>query len=173
MTSLKRLSGMRTYLVGAMDRIPCGGTVWRNKIMPHLSALNISVINPCDHPLEQVSVRDSITDLKQSGNFADIRKQFGQIRNIDLRCVDVCDFIIAHVDVNVHACGTYEEIVTANRQKKPVLIWCEQGKSQAPNWLFFMLPHEHIFDNMDALLEYLNQINSQNDILDLDRWIFL
>ena len=55
----------------------------------------------------------------------------------------------------MYMCGSYEEISTANRQKKPVLVWCEQGKMLAPNWLFFMLPHEHIFSSMDQLLAYL------------------
>jgi hypothetical protein len=84
----------------------------------------------------------------------------------------VSDFIIAHIDLNVHACGTYEEIVTANRQKKPVLVWCEQGKSKAPNWLFFMLPHQHIFGDCGSLINYLGHVDSISNINDFGRWVF-
>ena len=69
-------------------------------------------------------------------------------------------------------CGSYEEIVTANSQKKPVLIWCEQGKKHAPNWLFFMLPHEHIFNSLDEIFDYLDKINTESDISKLKRWFF-
>ena len=36
-----KLQGMRTYLVGAMDRVPDGGVGWRNEITPKLKSLNI------------------------------------------------------------------------------------------------------------------------------------
>ena len=105
--------------------------------------------------------------------FSKIREKFGIIRSADLRCVDISDFIIAYIDLDIHACGTYEEIVTANRQKKPVLVWCKQGKEQAPNWLFFMLPHDHIFSSFDEILDYLHTINTTEDISSLSRWFFL
>lgn len=75
--------------------------------------------------------------------------------------------------MDVHACGTYEEIVLANSQKKPVLIWCQQGKKFAPNWLFFMLPHQHIFDSMESLSSYLHYIDSYEDEVEHHkRWFF-
>jgi hypothetical protein len=70
-------------------------------------------------------------------------------------------------------CGSYEEIVTANRQKKPVLIWCEQGKKIAPNWLFFMLPHEHIFSSMNEMIEYIYKVNKTKNVSSMKRWFFL
>ena len=69
-------------------------------------------------------------------------------------------------------CGSYEEIATANRQKKPILVWCEQGKMEAPNWLFFMLPHEHIFSSLDQMVNYLNQVNETKNTENLKRWFF-
>lgn len=170
------LSGMRTYLVGAMDRVHDGGVGWRDKITPILQEMNVTVINPCSKPVQNViedtSTRDKINFYKKSGQFDKIRKDYGHIRNADLRCVDVSDFIIAQIDMDVHMCGSYEEIVTANRQKKPVITWCEQGKENAPNWLFFMLPHEHIFDNMKGMLDYLQNINSKQETEELKRWFF-
>jgi hypothetical protein len=176
MDSINRLKDTKTYLVGAMDRVPDGGVSWRNKITPTLKKLDIKILNPCTKPvqnsLEDDFSRQWIEYYKETQQYEKIRKHYAIIRCADLRCVDVSDFIIAHIDLNTHACGTYEEIVTANRQKKPVLIWCEQGKQKAPNWLFFMLPHQHIFGDSESLISYLDHINSTSSLNDFGRWIF-
>ena len=176
MNSLNRLRGMRTYLAGAMDRVPDGGVGWRKKITPLLEGKGITVLDPCNKPV-QVGIEDSLTRekimrLKESGEYNKIREKYGVIRTLDLRCIDVSDFVIASIDINVHACGTYEEIVVANSQKKPVLIWCQQGKAAAPNWLFFMLPHQHIFGSLESLIEYLEEVNENKDSYHYKRWFF-
>ena len=171
-----KLTGMRTYLAGSMDRVPDGGVGWRNRITPILKSMGVTVLNPCDKHvevgLEDESTRFEIERLKQSGQFEEIRKRYGVIRTLDLRCVDISDFIIASIDTDVHACGTYEEITVANSQKKPVLVWSQQGKNNAPNWLFFMLPHQHIFGSIHDLLEYLINVDSGRDIKHYKRWFF-
>jgi len=176
MDSINNLVGMRTYLVGAMDRVPDGGKAWRDKISPILEKLGVVVLNPCKHIIhgihENEDTRKNIDFLKRNGMFDELKNTYSKVRNADLRCVDICDFIIAHIDLSTHACGTYEEIVTANRQKKPVLIWCEQGKINAPNWLFFMLPHDNIFNSMEEIIVYLQTINSVKDTSTLKRWLF-
>jgi len=170
------LNNMRTYLVGAMDRVPDGGVQWRDYITPILKEMNINVLDPCKKPIESakedVNTRQEIEHYKETGQFDKIRNKFGHIRNADLRCVDVSDFIIAQIDMNVHMCGSYEEIVTANRQKKPILVWCKQGKHQAPNWLFFMIPHEHIFSHAEDLISYLRDVDQSNNISHHKRWFF-
>jgi hypothetical protein len=170
------LRGMRTYLVGAMDRVPDGGTRWRTTITPILECMGVSVLNPCKHSIhgiyEDEQTREHISFLKKNNLYTELKETYSKIRNADLRCVDICDFIIAHIDISIHACGSYEEIVTANRQKKPVLIWCEQGKSNAPNWLFFMLPHNNIFSSMGELIQHLQVIDKMENVENLKRWVF-
>ena len=46
------LKNMRTYLVGAMDRVIDGGVGWRNAITPMLSEMGVTVLNPCEKPIE-------------------------------------------------------------------------------------------------------------------------
>jgi len=171
-----RLNGMRTYLAGAMDRVPDGGTGWRKTITPSLQSLGVTVLDPCNKPIE-IGIEDDtsrvlIDRCKETGQFDKIRKKYGVIRTLDLRCIDISDFIIASIDTEVHACGTYEEITIANSQKKPVLIWCQQGKKHAPNWLFFMLPHEHIFGSLEGLTDYLRHVDSDDDVEHHKRWFF-
>tara|TARA_R110000824_G_C15125370_1_gene668507 strand:+ start:470 stop:1021 length:552 start_codon:yes stop_codon:yes gene_type:complete len=173
---MSRLNGMRTYLAGAMDRVSDGGVGWRRKITPQLRALGVTVLDPCDKPAEVVreddKTRSNIQAFKIREEYDRIREDYAVIRTLDLRCVDVSDFIIASIDINVHACGTYEEISVANSQKKPILIWCQQGKVNAPNWLFFMLPHQHIFGSINDLLEYLSRVDSGEDAKHYKRWFF-
>lgn len=175
MDSINNLKNSRVYLVGAMDRVKDGGITWRERITKHLKKLGVKILDPCKKIVNKISedgARPIIEYYKKTGQFDRIKEEFGIIRCADLRCVDVSDFIIAHIDLSVHACGTYEEIVTANRQKKPILVWCEQGKENAPNWLFFMLPSEHIFGSMDEIIDYLNYINSAHDASSFNRWVF-
>lgn len=173
---MNRLNGMRTYLAGAMDRVSDGGIEWRQKITPLLENYGITVLDPCDKPIkigiEDSNSRGKIDNYKSSGQYQKIREEFGVIRTLDLRCVDISDFLIASIDIDVHACGTYEEITTANSQKKPVLVWCQQGKENAPNWLFFMIPHEHIFGSLDELFDYLKVVNSEEHVKHYKRWFF-
>lgn len=170
------LKNTKTYLIGAMDRVKDGGVPWRTHMSTMIEKFGIKIINPCDKPIHGVKENEEtrwwIEYYKETEQYSKIKEKFGVIRNADLRCVDVSDFVIAHIDLNIHVCGSYEEIVTANRQKKPVLVWCEQGKKHAPNWLFFMLPHEHIFDSAEALIEYLQYIDNHASIKDLSRWFF-
>jgi hypothetical protein len=173
---INNLNNMRAYLIGPMDRVHDGGVEWRNYIAPMLESLNVVVLDPCKKPIngviEDENTRHWIEYYKETSQYEKIRSNFSIIRSADLRCVDVSDFVIALIDLDIHMCGSYEEIVTANRQKKPVLIWCKQGKKHAPNWLFFMLPHEHIFDSIDQILLYLNEINKTKNIKNLQRWFF-
>ena len=176
MDSINRLNGTRTYLVGAMDRVPDAGAGWREDITPFLEGMGVTVLNPCEKPIdvgvEDEDARREIESFKATGDFDLIRDNYGVIRAIDLRCVDISDFIVASIDLDVHACGTYEEITLANRQKKPVLVWCQQGKAKAPNWLFFMLPHEHIFSSMEEIMNYLTFVNSGEEVDHFKRWFF-
>lgn len=172
-----KLYGTRTYLVGAMDRVPDGGTVWREKLTPQLHKLGVMVYNPCNKPIKDPKViensdtRESIRILKEAGYFKTIREEYGSIRTVDLRMVDTSDFIIANIDIDVHACGTYEEITLANRQKKPVLVHCEQGLDHVPNWLIMQLPDWCFFHNWDQMIHYLSYIN-ENKIEADKRWVF-
>lgn len=176
MDSINNLAGVKTYLVGAMDRVHDGGVTWRQELTPILKRFGIKVVDPCKKPIltvkEDEETRWWIDYYKETGQYDKIRINFSSIRSADLRCVDISDFIIAHIDLDVHACGTYEEIVTANRQKKPVLVWCKQGKAKAPNWLFFMLPHEYIFSTVEEMIDYLKSIDKTQNIQTLSRWFF-
>ena len=173
---MNRLKSMTCYLCGAMDRVPDGGEGWREWITPHLYDLGIGVYNPCNKPSdfapEDESTRNAIHYYKEVGNYNKVAEIMKPICAVDLRMVDIAHFLIMSLDVDVHMCGSYHEAFMAVFQKKPVLIMCEQGKDNLPNWLFGVIPHELIFSNWADLLSYLREIDSLEKVDHLDRWRF-
>jgi nucleoside 2-deoxyribosyltransferase len=172
-----KLFGHRVYLAGAMDRVVDGGKEWRDSITPMLRGLGLSVINPLNKPTEagienQETVKYKYR-LKSNKNYDKLSEIMKEIRSIDLRMVDISDFLIVNLDIATHPCGTYEEIFWANRQKKPILIRMVQGKNKTPDWLFGTIPHKFIFDSWDEMFYYINRINTGIDCDTLNRWCFL
>lgn len=172
-----RLKGQRVYLAGAIDRCPNLGTAWRDEITPFLKEKGIDVFNPMTKPTNLAKEADgeariNRNELKKAGKYEELRSIMKEIRNVDLRMVDISDFLIANLDLAIHPCGTLEEIFLANREKKPIIIRMEQGKENCPDWLFGTVPHKMIFSNWDEIKEYLNYIDSSENIETFNRWYF-
>lgn len=169
------LRGTRTYLIGPMDRAKDGGKQWREKLTPFLRKIGVIVMDPCDKPIqigaESDEFRSNIAKWKNSGEYDKIKETVRIIRQIDLRMTDISDFVIVYIDVDVHCCGTYEELFWANRLKRPTLIVCKQGKRNCPGWLFGTVPHQHIFSDFGELKLYLKKINNEGPEDKDKRWI--
>jgi len=160
-----------------MDRVPDGGTEWRDYISKKIKNMGVGVFNPCDKPSdyakEDNEIRDNINTLKLNEKYDEISDLMKPICAVDLRMVDIAHFIVMNLDLDVHLCGSYHEAFLALSQRKPVLIRCKQGKSNAPNWMFGVVPHQLIFNNWDELLEYLDEVNySESNVDHLNRWRF-
>ena len=173
---MNRLKGQRAYLAGAIDRVPDRGAGWRNTITPFLKDIGVVVYDPLNKPTD-IGLEDEPTcflknQYKTQENWEDFSSIMKIIRSVDLRLVDKSDFLIVNLDLNIHPCGTYEEIFWANRQKKPIIIHVEQGKKQSPDWLFGTIPHQMIFSNWMEVRNYINNINSLEKIEDYKRWYF-
>lgn len=166
------LKGARFYIAGPMDRAKDAGDGWRDKITPILQGMGILVLDPRKKPidmgLEDVERRVIRNQNIEKENWEAVESD-KDIRQIDLRAVDVTDATIVYIDMEQYPFGTVEEIVLANREKKPVLAFIEGGKKNAPHWLFWMIGHEAIFNNMDEVIEHLHQID--NGTLKHKRWV--
>jgi nucleoside 2-deoxyribosyltransferase len=165
---MNRLKNQRVYLAGAMDRVPDRGVTWRDNITPFLESLGIVVFNPIKKPSIEGSEDEQThiykVKLKKEQKFDELSNLMKTIRSVDLRLVDISDFLIVNLDIDQHPCGTYEEIFLANRSKKPVIIHMEQGKNFAPDWLFGTIPHQMIFSSWDEIKDYLKHIDSCQNI---------
>ena len=150
------LRGMRCYLSGAIE---FGAGDWRQKLRPFLQSRGVSVFDPTDkkvlgfdESLEDVNRRKQ---LKRDGNYDQVCREMRRIRCIDLRMVDLSDFIIVNLDLDTYTTGTWEEVTLANRQKKPLIFMVQQGKKHAPDWLFGMIDHEMIKDTWLEVRKFL------------------
>lgn len=173
---MNRLAFTRCYLCGAMDRVDDGGVGWRRYIISELGDLKIQWLDPTNKPIS-IGVEDNASRAarhyeKKRGNYAAVAAEINPIRCVDLRMVDISDFLIVNIDLDVYACGTLEEVFLANRQKKPILVRVVQGKHNAPDWLFGALPSQLIFGNWDNLTNYIRHIAHDPVIETLNRWMF-
>lgn len=173
---MNRLNNQRVYLAGAMDRVKDRGAGWRAEITPFLKSLGVVVFNPIIKPsdmgLEDQDTHRLKIKLKEQKRYDELANVMKIIRSVDLRLVDISDFMIVNLDLDTHPCGTLEEIFWANRQKKPILIHMVQGKENAPDWLFGVVPHQMIFSHWDDIFSHLENINSAENINTYKRWYF-
>ena len=173
---MNRVRNQRCYLAGAMDRVKDRGKGWRQEITPFLQSLGIVVFYPITKPTE-IGLEDHDTHLvktklKKKKRYEELSSMMKVIRSVDLRLVDISDFLIVNLDLDIHPCGTYEEIFWANRQKKPIIIHMVQGKEHTPDWLFGTVPHQMIYSDWNDIYGYLEHINSSENINTYNRWYF-
>jgi hypothetical protein len=133
--------GTRVYLSGPMDFVPKRdierATGWRARIKGLMQSYGATVYDPWDKPdirgLHEYGQEDiKMHHQRQNWSFADteegavarakVASYFWETQHIDLRMVDVSDFVIAYCPSNIYSVGTAHEIIMARGQHKPVLI---------------------------------------------------
>lgn len=173
---MNRLANMRAYLGGAMDRVSDGGVGWRRQIQEELSDLGIIFMDPTNKPID-IGVENQETRArrhfeKEMGNYQYVVDEMKPIRCVDLRMCDIADFLIVFLDKDNSGFGTIEEMVLANREKKPILVMQEGGKRLCPDWAFGMIPHQHIFGNWSDLTDYIHHMAHDPVVDTMNRWMF-
>ena len=135
------LKGARAYLSGPMDFVASRKHEkdfgWRNRTRQFLAHYGVTVFNPWHKPqvrgLAGYGEEDQRNaELKALWTFepgpegakarAEVATGYGETVHIDLRMVDISDFIIAYCPTNIYSVGTPHEIVVATTQHKPVLF---------------------------------------------------
>jgi len=172
------LKGVSCFLSGPIDRVSDDGIQWRNYIKEQSEkrALGIGFFDPCDKPeglgseigIEKVKVQELIRE----GKWQEAQDFVKTFRRYDLRGVDTSDFLIVKVDLDVHMCGTYDEMFTAEREQKPILVIMGPGqkKENIPTWLVSFIHSEEIFETEDECLDYLERLNKGEMEFDR-RWV--
>lgn len=173
---MNRLQNMRGYLCGAIEFDKNLGRDWRETIQRETVGLGIHWLNPCKKPIdigyEDLENHEGRRQLKKDGKWDEIRDVMKIVRCVDLRMVDIADFLIVNIDISLHTCGTYEELFLANRQKKPIIVRIKQGKVNAPDWLFATLPHQMLFSTWQEVQWYLRHVARNRDAETHNRWYF-
>jgi len=161
---MNKLRGSLIYLCGPIDSVSDGGIGWRLCITPLLKEMGVIVLDPTNKPTYELSElpadQERRRQLKLDGKFQELHEEGQAIRWFDLRCVDKADAVIVYLDVSITMCGTIEELCVANKQKKPCLVFCKQGKVAIPNWIYWMLNPSYIFNDVGEVVEYLRRVDA-------------
>lgn len=134
------LSHASVYLSGPMDFVASREEEkrngWRTRISQFLDQYGTRVFDPWEKPqvvgMPHYGKEDEFTVNKRDAwhydgkegdrTRAELAAEFWPTLHIDLRMVDVSDFVIAYCPTNVYSVGTVHEIVVACTQHKPVLF---------------------------------------------------
>jgi hypothetical protein len=173
-----QLKGATCFLSGPIDRVADDGVEWRKYIREQAEKrdLGLSFFDPCDKPEglgSEVGIeKNKVQELVREGKWQEAQDFVKMFRRYDLRGVDTSDFLIVKVDMNVHMCGTYDELFTAEREQKPILIVMGAGqkKLDIPTWLIAFIHPDEIFETEDECLDYLEKLNKGEIEFDR-RWV--
>lgn len=180
MVKRNRLKGHLCYLAGSIDKSYDYGRMWRYDMSSFLNNLGIGVLNPCDKPITNKKVDEDedfvnmIQSLKEQKEYKKVQKIMQEIVRIDLKMVDLCNFMILNIVPEVHMCGSYNEQSLACYQRKPIIVNCESGIDKIPNWLFGVCDPDLFFDSWKKVKEYIKYIAFEDSVDDNDsKWRFL
>jgi hypothetical protein len=149
-----QLKGASCFLSGPIDRVSDDGVQWRLYIKEKAEEmdLGLSFFDPCDKPAglgSEIGVeKTQVQDLIRENKWQEAQDFVKTFRRYDLRGVDTSDFLIVKVDLDVHMCGTYDELFTAEREQKPILVIMGKGqkKEDIPTWLIAFIHEDEILD---------------------------
>ena len=167
------------YLAGPIEDVEDNGVEWRKRFINKSSSMKIRFIDPCDKPANCTQEIDKIggdqrkVDLyRKNRQFKELQKFVKKFRREDLRFVDISDFLVVYIDPDVHMCGSYDELITAERQRKPIFAIVKGGIDRLPTWLFGVFELEHVFPTVEDCVNYLYDIHEGIKPMD-DRWLLI
>jgi len=174
-----RLKNLRCYLAGPIDHADDDGIAWRADMTEYLSDFGVIVLDPCDKPVQDSyfkeigDEKEKMMDLKNTGRYFELTQRMKEIVHMDLRMVDISDFVIVYLDPESRPFGTIHELLNSLHQRKPTLVVVEGGRANASNWLFGIMNYEFMFDDFESLQVWLRQIDDGTIEGDLSRWVFM
>lgn len=182
-----RLKGLKAYLAGTMEFAPDDGVGWRKNITPFLEELGIIVLDPTDRPCRlsfatsATEELDMVKGIRSTGDFDKLASYVQEVVHQDLRMVDLSDILIVYIDASVPSVGTIDEFVTACNQRKPIFLFCKQGKKGVPIWLWGRMGKhwkDILCDDLEDVCSRLKRIayckdEDLGDTINMKRWFFL
>lgn len=145
-------------LVGPIDNALDDGVGFRRDIMQQIKAagLNVHFFDPTNKPtggFKEIGYeKQHAFNLRAQRKFKELKQFVHTFRRQDLRAVHVSDIVIAYIDTDIHLCGTYDEVFTAEREGKPRYAVVKGGVQNASLWLFDVFDDGDMFDSVDELV---------------------
>lgn len=161
------------YLAGAMQACADNGIAWRAYVVPKLEKLGLTVYDPTNKVLHSASEigenKNHFRDLIQQERWVELKKAFEPVMRYDLRCVDKSDFLVIAYEPKYHTVGTIHELVTANHQRKPILLKYNKDDLNIFNpWIPVLVKPEHLFSTWDDMFKFLDKVDDGH--IDMHMW---
>lgn len=172
------LKDMKFFMSGPIDRVSDDGVKWRRMLKSKCKkeGLKIKFLDPTDKPKgigsEIGDEKIRIKKLMSQKKWEQAQNEVKRFRRYDLRMVDMCHCFIIYININVHMCGSYDELNTAERQNKPIFVIMADGQSkyEIPTWLVASINEGEVFENIDDLVEHLKLLDNGKITFDR-RWV--
>lgn len=172
------LKGTRCYLIGHMQY--ANGRGWRSTIKETFKDSGIKFIDPYYKPFvhdvpEDDNSRAEMHHWMETEQYDLVASRMKDVRSLDLRLCDICDWFIAVIKPSVASWGSSEEITTVIREKKPLFLVIDDpnGKKATPLWLMSIMPHKYIYNNIDEVVQTIQAIDNGVVKMSSDRWKLL
>jgi hypothetical protein len=161
------LKDKAVYLAGSIHHNEeDSGVTWRENLTPTLqNEFGLVVHDPCKMTINNVGEvgddKKMLKELIKQGDFNKVREVFFPILKSDLRRVDISHFIIVNYRPSIRHIGTIHEIVMANIEKKPILLYYPTNEIQEFNpWIACLVKSQHIFNDWDKMISYLKKVDA-------------
>lgn len=175
-----KLSGLKVFLSGPIDRVADDGVEWRREFKERSQRLKLpfTFYDPTNKPKglgsEVGDEKLRIRKLMKKRKWEQAQSEVKIFARFDLRMVDLSHVLVLYCDPSVHLCGSYEEFVTAKRQHKPCFVIMGKGfsKYDIPSWLVQHVDEDEVFESVEECVDHLKLMN-QGKIVPDDRWVIV
>lgn len=145
----------------------------RNYFKQELGKLGIVVFDHyrkpfCDETDEGSTTKEQLFRWMEEEEYDKVAEK-KMIRTVDLKLVDISDWIIFYFSPKVMTCGSWEEFFWAARLKKKILFVNVEGKKKSPFWVLWTIPHADIFSSREEAVEYIRKVDSGELPIDGER----
>lgn len=173
---MSKLKDAQFYLAGPMEYVEDHGIGWRERTETLLQEVGVqlkNILSPTNKPkvayAQPVSKEWELQQqYRETEDWIALERQMKRIITMDLRMVDKSDILIAWLPKDVRTVGTIEEIVTARRQKKPVIVICEAGIEHVSAWIIGLVGARRIFSSLEDGVEYITDVATRGPRDDRD-----
>jgi hypothetical protein len=156
------------------------GRGWRGIVKDTFKDTGINFIDPYYKPFvhdvpEDDDSRAEMHHWMETEQYDLVANRMKDVRSLDLRLCDICDWFIAVIKPSVASWGSAEEITTVIREKKPLFLVIDdpKGKKATPLWLMSIMPHKYIYNNLDEVIQTVKAIDDGIIKMSSDRWKLL
>jgi len=170
------LKKSRVYLAGNMENLDISEG-WREWIRSELNPMGVTILSPLDTAFygqlnETDEDRRKLKSVRENEDYEAVHEYMRGVIQKDLRLIDLADFVIVNLDLNIPTFGTTHELVVATQQKKPIFL-VVSDKKKTPLWLLGLIKPKYIYNSLDEVVFLLRDIDCGRIHLSSDKWRLL